>query len=158
MPGLPAARRQRKSPILSLLCNLILPYSNEGSCSLLRAGKARGFYTWVQKISPILNFPMLRARAGVISAQSTEKLSKDIKTNSIVCLFVWVDVFHKGRKVGVPYFRDLASRPREVCSRVYNRTWSAPCFPDWRHSRLASLIQAVGIAWEQTASSILTPQ
>ena len=140
MPGLPAARRQRKSPILSLLCNLILPYSNEGSCSLLRAGKARGFYTWVQKISPILNFPMLRARAGVISAQSTEKLSKDIKTNSIVCLFVWVDVFHKGRKVGVPYFRDLASRPREDCSRQSIIGHGVPHvfqigdIPDWPHS------------------------
>ena len=34
-------------------------------------------------ILPIIYFPMLRAGAGVIQAQSTEKLSKDIKANSI---------------------------------------------------------------------------
>ena len=51
----------------------------------------------------------------------------------------------QGKESGYP-IRDLASHPRGVC----NRTWNATCFPDWQHSRLVSLIQAGGIAWEQT--------
>ena len=52
--------------------------------------------------------------------------------------------------------RDITSSPeRSVAGSIVG-------FPDWRHSRLASLFQAGGIAWEYgrdpTASSILTPQ
>ena len=39
---------------------------------------------------------------------------------SLFCLFVLVDAFHKGRKVGIPFFRDLASHPGVgICNTIY---------------------------------------
>ena len=60
----------------------------------------------------------------------------------MISFFVLVDAFHKERKVGVPFFRDLASHPRVgICNTPY-QVLSTEAERAWRRTNNPRPVQS----------------